>query len=808
MNNLLLKRYLAALLFILATITFSATAQQKVGRINGSVTDTDGRPLTGATVRLIALPDSSVSSRSGTDVRGRYTLGNITDGRYLIEATFVGYQKSRSAVFMVADGKIPLMPDLILSRQTGGTLQEVRILGLTEEEKEVKKVKNNIMPVTVITAKQIENRAGNLNEILARQAGVQIRQTGGAGSVSRISIRGLEGKRVQVFIDGNPLNTPDGSLGINDLPLQIIERIDIYKGAVPAWLGGDGLGSAVNVIVKHRDVSYVDATVSYQSYNTKNAGLILKKTFEKSGIELGAGIFDLTSDNDYKMESPYQPGLIIKRNHDYFHSLLGGASVRFHKLWFDELELEGAFINNSKQIQGIQQNIQQAHSSSKSGVIALNLRKDGLLGNKLSFHNNLILARFDARFTDTSSYSYNFDGSRTASLLGKGELGIGPNLSTNVQNELRERLNVNYTINDRFTLNLNSQFRYGTLNPKDDLANRYAKKNLFNYPGDLRTSITGLTLENHFLADRLLLSVAAKHYYSKVNGYNTNIYINGTPDKVNNTTNTLGYNAGMRFNFSNHLLLKVSHERGIRFPITTELFGDGVLITPAVFLKPEIAYNNNIGLVFDRTDDKQRRLQIEANAFYMNVEQLIQLAGNGLSLGYVNYAKARIIGAELDIKSDLTDHLYTGANVTVQKLTDQNKFTPGTVNVPNPTYGLTIPNTPLFFANWNLEYHKNNFLGKRTRTRFIYDGSYTHRYSYGFNISMYDQYFIPAFTLHTLSLEQAFADRKYTLTFEANNILDSRIINNYNQPLPGRTFRLRLRYLLLGKKLQGNAYSN
>jgi vitamin B12 transporter len=127
-------------------------------------------------------------------------------------------------------------------------LQEVTIISLTEEQKEVLKVKNSINPVTIITAKQLENRAGNLNEVLARQAGVQVRSSGGFGSEARISIRGLEGKRVQVFIDGNALNTPDGSFGINDLPVQVIERIEIYKGSVPAYLGGDGLGSAVNVM--------------------------------------------------------------------------------------------------------------------------------------------------------------------------------------------------------------------------------------------------------------------------------------------------------------------------------------------------------------------------------------------------------------------------------------------------------------------------------------------------------------------------------------------------------------------------------
>src|SRR5688572_11454842 len=229
---------------------------------------------------------------------------------------------------------------------------------MSEEQAAARKVRNNVMPVTILTAKQMENRASNLNELLARQTGVQIRRTGGVGSDARISIRGLEGKRVQVFIDGNPLNTPDGSLGINDLPLQIIERIEIYKGTIPAWLGGDGLGSAVNVVIRHRDVSYIDATASYQSYNTLSTGLILKKTFDKSGIEAGAGIFTNSSDNNFLMQVPNQPGLTVRRDHDKFKSILAGAAIRFHRLWFDEVEIEGAYVGIQKELQGIQRNIQ------------------------------------------------------------------------------------------------------------------------------------------------------------------------------------------------------------------------------------------------------------------------------------------------------------------------------------------------------------------------------------------------------------------------------------------------------------------
>jgi vitamin B12 transporter len=777
-------------ILILLLITTKLSAQNAI-LLNGFVKDGQtNRAIEGVSVLI-----KGSNRGSSTNAEGIFEIRGLAKGSYTVVASFVGYGTKEISVN--ADGASHV--EIILFPQSK-ELSSVTIVSVTEEQAEVQKVKNNVMPVTVITAKQIENRAGNLNEILARQAGVQIRLSGGLGSDSRISVRGLEGKRVQIFLDGNPLNSPDGSLGINDLPVQIIERIEIYKGSVPAYLGGDGLGSAVNVVFRHRDVSYIDASVSRQSFNTQLASLILKKTFDKQGIEAGVGVFDTRSDNDYTILSPYQPGLKITRDHDKYHSLLAGASVKFHRWWFDEVELEGAYVKNDRQIQGIQKNIQHVESRSNAGVGVLNLTKRSFSKDRLGLRYNIILARFDVKFIDTASYNYNWDGTKFPSTIGKGELGIGPNMATNLQTDLRHRLNLDYRVNEFTTINLNNTSRYARLDPEDGLGNDYAGKNVFNYPGSIKNSITGLTLERKFIDDNLLTSAAVKHYYNVVSGYNTSIYLNNDdPDKLNNVTNAIGYNIGARYNFNKWFLIKASHEKGVRLANNTELFGDGILITPSTSLKPEVAYNNNLGVVYDYTSKRENRLQVEANAFYMNVENLIQLSGNGLTLGYVNYAKARIIGADVDVKWDITNYLFTNVNGTYQRLTDTNKFIPGTQDVKNPTYKLTIPNTPQLFFNWSLEFHKEDLLGKHSKTRVIYDGAFVDGFSYGFNISVYDNFSIPSYSTHTLSIEQSFKDSRYTITGEVNNLTDEVVINNFNQPLPGRSFRIKLRYLLLGR---------
>ena len=108
--------------------------------------------------------------------------------------------------------------------------------------------------------------------------------------------------------------------------------------------------------------------------------------------------------------------------------------------------------------------------------------------------------------------------------------------------------------------------------------------------------------------------------------------------------------------------------------------------------------------------------------------------------------------------------------------------------------------------NWNVEFHKTGLIGKSSKTRLMYDGSFVDRYSFGFNISIYDKFFIPQYLTHTVSVEQSFKDSRYIITAEANNITDQIVINNFNQPLAGRTFRIKLRYLLLSKSNSNHSH--
>ena len=60
------------------------------------------------------------------------------------------------------------------------------------------------LPISVISLRQIQGTASSVEDILTRTAGITLRQTGGVGSSSRLSVRGLEGKRIGIYIDEQP----------------------------------------------------------------------------------------------------------------------------------------------------------------------------------------------------------------------------------------------------------------------------------------------------------------------------------------------------------------------------------------------------------------------------------------------------------------------------------------------------------------------------------------------------------------------------------------------------------------------------
>lgn len=113
-------------------------------------------------------------------------------------------------------------------------------------------VKNHPQRVSVLEKKEIEERNFlDLNEAVGSMPGVDVTQSAG-GLGSRISIRGSGGSgSVLVLVNGRPVNSGQyGGIDLSTIPIEIIEKITVFKPPVPVWLGPESTAGAINIVTR------------------------------------------------------------------------------------------------------------------------------------------------------------------------------------------------------------------------------------------------------------------------------------------------------------------------------------------------------------------------------------------------------------------------------------------------------------------------------------------------------------------------------------------------------------------------------
>jgi len=141
-------------------------------------------------------------------------------------------------------------------------------------------VNDLVSDTVVITRDQIEQQASRtLPEILARMAGVQISSTGGPGKSSSVFIRGTDASNTILLIDG--VRYGSATLGTpvwDNIPVEMIDRIEVVKGPASALYGADGVGGVVQIFTRRGNAGdpvfspRLSATVGNDRYGQVGAG--------------------------------------------------------------------------------------------------------------------------------------------------------------------------------------------------------------------------------------------------------------------------------------------------------------------------------------------------------------------------------------------------------------------------------------------------------------------------------------------------------------------------------------------------------
>lgn len=776
------------ILLLLVCILFPATPllAQSFGRIEGVVRDKEtGETMPGASV---TIEHNNVGGI--TDGKGRFKLEHIPEGKHTLTVSFLGY--AHETVNITVGGKNETKRINIELTPTANNLDEVLITAKTEARRR----KEEGMPVSIINVADLQGSVSSISDILAKTVGMTIRVSGGVGSSSRISVRGLEGKRVGFFIDEIPLNDQSDFLDLNDIPVDMIERIEIYKGVVPARFGGSSMGGAVNIKIKEYPDRYMDVSYMRESFNSNKIQMVAKRNLKDPGIVFGIGGGYTYADNDYTMQSPYQQGLEIKRNHDRFKKLMIGGSIKATKWWFDEIELEPVFIKTDKQIQGIETDIRKAETNSKAYLLGTAFNKKDFFLPGLEFDLSTALAYTQINLIDTARYYYDWEGNRysPASVYG-GELGNQYAANSDDRKfTILSKLNLEYVINNHHSVNLNSVFNLANGYPEDDLRElSLGRRSVFD--SQMRSWVGGLNYDFRTKGDRFLNSVTVRYYVYSMDTKKSSIYGEENIKEVNLSQNDFGISNAMRYRFNKNLMGKFSAGYDVRIPSETELLGDGYSISPSENLTPERNTSINIGLLYDKEGTRNRNIQVEASLFYMHLENMIRYAKGFIDAQYQNFGEMRTLGAEFEVKGNMFPWLYGYFNATYQDLRDVRKYEIES-HLPNPTKGERMPNIPWLMGNAGLEYHKANlFGGKGQNTRIFTDIAYIEEYYYDFEVSNYEQRRIPRSVTFDLGFEHSFMNNRLYLSGKIKNVGNEKLLSEFNRPLPGRSFGMKIRYI-------------
>lgn len=778
-----MKKKILFLFSTLMLLSFSVFAQTGGGRITGVVIDDSGEePLSGASIFIEELKKGYVA-----DNYGEFLFSDISFGTYTITVNFMGYQTQTKKVIVSKDSPKKI---IIRLKSEAKSLGEV----LVTAKSEARKIREQAMPVSVISMKQLQGTVNSVGDILTKTVGVTIRSQGAVGSASRISVRGLEGKRIGFFIDEVPMNDNSDFIDINDIPIDMIDRVEIYKGVVPAKFGGSAVGGAVNIVIKEYPPRYLDASYSFGSFNTHKASTVFKRNLIKQGIELGGALLYTHSDNNYRMELPQNKGKFVIRDHDKFNQLGGGVSMKARKWWFDEMEVELEFIRNDKQIQGVVENIRFAESNAGAYNTSVNLIKKNFFVEGLDFDCGTAYAYSIYNFVDTAMHRYDWDMNKYPPISAYGgELGIVPSNMTIRKHTVGNKTILNYIINQQHAINLNSLYKGVLGKPSDPLMDKAVGRQI-NFNSRMNSLVLGLGYEYKSPNDKLLNALTGKYYYYSADTKIGDIW-NSVPKEVNLRNHSWGISEALRYRFTKSLLGKASVSYDVRLPTDGELIGDGFLVTPAGDLKPERGTNANIGLIYDKSISNGL-LQVEVNGFFSYLQDMIRYTRNFAQGRYTNFGEMRSFGIEAEVKADVTRWLYGYVNATFQDLRDTRKYEP-TSGVINPTKNLRMPNIPYFLANAGLEFHKENlFGGKGQNVRIFTDASFVEEYFFDFEVSKYQEKRIPRSLKLDLGMEYSIMNGAITFSMKASNLTDARLFSEFNYPLPGRVLTARIRYVL------------
>jgi outer membrane cobalamin receptor len=694
---------------------------------------------------------------------------------------------------------IPVAPPSATATNEAEVSDEIYVLELTvEEEREAERLRKSAQAVQVIELEEEKKQAADMGEVLARSEGVGVRRSGGLGSGERVALNGFTGEQVRFFIDGVPLELAGFGIGLANVPINLVERVEIYKGVVPIRLGADALGGAINLVTtQYRDTG---GSLSYQigSFDTHRVTLGARTFVPSYGLYARVNGFLDYAKNDYPIdvEVPDADGRLnpatAYRFHDMYRARGAGVEIGIvNKPWAERLAVTAYGSGHNKELQhNVVMTVPYGKAEYGGAAYGATLRYEQPLFTdfRIDALGGFGHKRID--FLDRGVCIYDWFGRCIRTRRQGGEIEGEPIDQTTRQNSGYARVNGSWNLSREHTLRVSVSPTYVTRTGKDYALLDPNSRDPMTARRDLTTVVSGIEHESRWFQQRLENVLFAKNYLFYARSEEP--LPGGRFRDRNANQQHLGYGDALRLKITDNIYHKTSYEFATRLPGAEELFGDGVLILPNLVLDPETSHNLNFGGFLETVPNRAGSFHTELNLFGRIADDLIVLLGDDKGYQYHNVYSATSQGIEAALGwRSPGDYLALDGNTTWQEF--RNTSTDGAFG---DFTGDRIPNRPWFFANGNGRLQFSDVASPVDQAALFWNTRYVHSFFRtweSLGLREFKQIVDPQF-VHSAGLTYAVRGTRNQIsgTLEVQNLTDENVYDYFGIQKPGRAVYLKM----------------
>ena len=156
--------------------------------------------------------------------------------------------------------------------------------------------------VTVIRPDDYKGEQKTLPDLMRKVPGVHVREVNGKGQYTTVTVRGSTAAQVGVFIDGVLSNLGgDSAADLSTIPVANVERVEVYRGYIPARFAGTYIGGVINIVTKRPEKADVSVELGKSSYGGKKGAVEVTAPLGSGSLMFGTNYE--SSDGDFSYEN-------------------------------------------------------------------------------------------------------------------------------------------------------------------------------------------------------------------------------------------------------------------------------------------------------------------------------------------------------------------------------------------------------------------------------------------------------------------------------------------------------------------------